>query len=223
MSTGDGIFLNSRRVCSDDCAKEARDVQNDSMFNYDLYQNIPIPCEPSHARFPEFAYDHINLTGRAGYGVSDGCTVDTYSALRNDPSQLTRDRCRIQLFQRIFQGCPNLRPGVVDPDEEMPIIQGTSSTQFQGVGVSGSGTAGNYMNYPIKKTLSEVQTKNFDPLLDCSKTSQDPVHIVEPWTRGGNPTRDMVRRSEYLSECGKLSSVRGNSRAQQVGLFSKGA
>jgi hypothetical protein len=208
MSKADEIFLNSRRICSDDCAKEARDTQNDGIFNYNIYQNIPIECQPSNARFPQFAYDHVNLSGRAGYGISDGCTIDTYSSLRNDPAQLTRDRCRIQLFSRIFQACPNLRPGVVDPDEEMPILQGSSTSGiYEGI------------NYPCKRGLTEVQTKQFDPLLDCSASVQNPEHVVEPWIRGGDATRDWVRRQELLSQCGKYASTRGNTRAQAVGLF----
>ena len=205
---GDEIFLGNKRICSDSCAKEARDHNNDQIFNYELYQNIPIECQSTSARFPTFAYDHVNLSGRAGYGVSDSCTIDTFSALRNDPSQLTRDRCRIQLFSRIFQGCPNLRPGIVDPDQEMPLVQGTSTTNnYEGV------------YYPAKRALTEYETKHPDPLLDCSMSVQDPKHIIEPWTWGGEPTRDFVRRQEFLSSCGKVASTRGNSRAQAVGLF----
>jgi hypothetical protein len=191
------VFLDSRRVCSDDCAKEAKDNQNESIYHYSVYQELPIQCEAPNARFPNFAYDHVNLRGRVGYGVADDCIVDQYSGLRNDPAQLTRDRCHIQLFSRIFQGCPNLKPGVPNPDVEMPITQGTSSGTLEGI------------QYPCKKAIMELTTNKPTPLIDCVKDVQNPDHLVEPWVRGGDTTRDFVKRQEFLSTCG-LSMDRKN-------------
>jgi len=187
----DSVFLYSRRICSDSCANEARDTQNNGIVNYQLYNDLKVNCDGVHARFPEFAYDHVNLSGRTGFGLAEDCTVDNYSVLRNDPSQLTRDRCHIQLFSRIFQGCPNLKPGVADPDQEMPILQGTSSSTLEG------------SVYPCKKVITELQTKQFDPLVECAQEVQKPEHIVEPWIRGGDDTRSYVRRQELLSSCGQ--------------------
>jgi hypothetical protein len=187
------VFLNSRRLCSDDCAKEARDLQNDGIYGYEMFQHLPVACDGVNARFPTFAYDHINLRGRAGYGVAEGCVVDRYSALRNDPAQLTRDRCRTQLFTRIFTGCPNLKPGVSDPDKEMPILQGTGSSTLEGV------------QFPCKKTIMEQQTNKFAPLLECVQQVQKPDHVVEPWVRGGEDTRSFVKRQEFLAACGQAN------------------
>ena len=180
------VFLDSRRVCSDDCAKEAKDTQNEGIFNYTLYQQLPVKCESPDVRFPKFAYDHVNLRGRPGYGVADDCLVDQYSALRNDPAQMTRDRCPIQLFTRVFQGCPNLKPGVPNPDLEMPIQQGMSSGTLEGI------------QYPCKKAIMELTTNKPVPLVDCMKDIQNPDHLVEPWVRGGDTTRDFVKRQEFL-------------------------
>ena len=197
------VFLESRNVCSDECAKETKDVQNDGIYGYEMYQYLPIDCDKSGkiARFPSFAYDHVNLSGRAGYGVAEGCVVDSYSALRNDPAQLTRDKCRIQLFTRIFQGGPNLRCGVVDPDKEMPILQGSGSRDLAGV------------QYPCSRTLMEQETNHPMPMLECIKPVQSSEHIVEPWVRGGDPTRDFVRRQDFLNQCGNYGFNRGNQVA----------
>jgi len=189
------VFLDSRRVCSDDCSKEARDNQNDNIFNYEMYQYLPVDCDNTHARFPEFSYDHINLTGRIGYGMAEGCVIDSDSQLRNDPSRLTRDKCRIQLFERIFQGVPNLRPGVGDPSTELDILSGSSSDEL-------FGQAG------CKREITEQQTYHPTPLLDCIKQVQDPKHIVEPFIRGGDNTRDYVRKQEFLEQCGMSSFKR---------------
>jgi hypothetical protein len=130
----------------------------------------------------------VNLWGRPGYGLADDCLVDQYSALRNDPAQMTRDRCPIQLFTRVFQGCPNLKPGVPNPDLEMPIQQGMSSGTLEGI------------QYPCKKALMELTTNKPVPLVDCMKDIQNPDHLVEPWVRGGDVTRDYVKRQEFLKK-----------------------
>ena len=182
------VFLDSRRLCSDSCANEAKDIQNEQIEKYELYYYLPVECDSAHARFPEFAYEHVNLTGRIGYGLSDSCTIDTYSELMSDPAQLTRDKCRIQLFTRIFTGCPNLRPGVGDPNAELDILSGSSSDDNSPFG-------------SCKREITEEQTYHPTPMLDCIKSVQDPKHVVEPWTRGGDNTRDFIRRQEWLKQC----------------------
>ena len=194
------VFMDSRRVCSDKCAKEAKDTQNDSLYGQSMFQYLPVDCDASGkvARFPEFAYNHVNLTGRIGYGVAEGCVIDADSSLRNDPAAMTRDRCRIQLFSRIFQGGPNLRCGVVDPDAEMPILQGDGSRDLAGV------------DYPCIKSIMEKATYHPTPMLDCIKPVQSIEHTVEPWVRGGSTTRDFVRRQEFLASCGNQTFDRGS-------------
>lgn len=198
----DNLFNIAKNVHSDDCAEEAKDIQNEGMFGYHTYNYIPVECDGQNAVYPDFSYEHVNLRGRSGYGVSDGCVVDKYSVLRNDPKQLTRDRCRTQLFSRIFQGCPNLRGGVVNPDDEMPILQGTGSRDFDG-----------YL-FECKKSITELETYHPIPLLDCVKDVQKPDNCVEPWTHGGDPTRDYIRRQEFLKQCGDLTKSRGGNSAK---------
>jgi len=192
-------FNSTKNVCSDDCAQEARDIRNEGIFGYETYQYLPVECDGEHARFPGFAYDHVNLRGRIGYGAAEGCVVDKYSQLFTDPKVLTRDRCRIQLFSRIFQGCPNLRGGVVNPDDEMPILQGTGTRDLDG-----------YL-FMCKKSITELETYHPTPMLDCVKQVQDPKHCVESWVRGGDPTRDFIRRQEFLQQCGALGASRGGN------------
>jgi hypothetical protein len=193
------VFLDSRTVNTDCCAKEAKDNQNDEIVGYELYQYLPVECDGVSARFPQFSYDHVNLTGRVGYGLAEGCVVDNYSALRNDPAQLTRDRCRNQLFTRIFQGCPNLLHGVGNPDQELNILGGSVSSDM--IGHSG-----------CKRAITELETYHPIPMLDCIKPVQNPKHIVEPWVRGGDPTRDYVRRQEFLQQCGSETFQRRGAR-----------
>jgi hypothetical protein len=193
--------MQSRRLCSDKCATEAKDVQNEGIHGYEMYQYLPIDCDKSGkvARFPSFAYDHVNLTGRIGYGVAEGCVVDSDSYLRNDQGRMTRDKCRTQLYTRIFQGPPNLRCGVVDPGEEERIVEGDSSRDLAGV------------KYPCKRSLMELELMKPMPMIECLKSAQTAEHTVEPWVRGGDPTRDFVRRQQMLKQCNNQVFKRGNS------------
>ncbi len=185
-----GVFLNSRRVCSDECAMETKDNQNDAVYHYNMYRHAFLPCESPNVRMPNFTYEHINLRGRVGVGLADDCLIDQYSSLRNDPAQLTRDRCPTQLFGRVFTGCPNLKPGVPNPEAELPLQQGMSTGDLEGV------------SYPCKKTIMELTTNKFMPMQECVKEYQNPDHVVEPWYRGGDDTRNYVKRQEFLASCG---------------------
>lgn len=184
----DGVFLDSTNYVTDCCAKEAKDFQNEQMASWRLYKYLPSECEAPSVRSPAFQYDHVNLRASVGYGVADECLVDQYSLLRNDPSQLTRDRCKIQLFERIYQGVPNLKPVVEDPGMELPILQGVSSSTLEGI------------EYPCRKTIMEKNTYNFENLTDSVKDVQKVEHVVEDWKRGGLPTRDYQLRKEILEQ-----------------------
>lgn len=201
MNQTDKVFLDSRRYGTDCCAMEARDHGNNEMYGYTMYQHLPVSCKDPQARVPPFMYDHVNLRGRPGVGLADDCLVDRYSGLRNDPSQLTRDRCRQQLFSRIFQGAPNLKPGVADPDTEMPLVQGQTNGNLEGV------------TMPCKKAIMELTTNKMMPMLDCVKTVQDADNVVEPWTRGGTDTRGYMLRQQMLSDCGYQNYGRPASAA----------
>jgi hypothetical protein len=182
-------FLDGRRYRTDDCAKECKDVQNDGIAGWTMYQHLPVKCASPQGSTIDFQYDHPNLRARPGVGLADSCVVDRYSALRNDPNQLTRDRCHIQLFSRIFQGCPNLRPGDPNTDVEGPLVQGTNNGGLEGISM------------PCKRSIMEVPMANFVELLPCMAGIQDPKNTVEAWTRGGDDTRSWVRRQEMLKAC----------------------
>ena len=182
-------FLDGRRYRTDDCAKECKDLQNDGIAGWTMYQHLPVKCRDPQGSSIDFQYDHPNLHSRVGVGLAESCVVDRYSQLRNDPNQLTRDRCHIQLYSRIFQGCPNLRMGEPNTDVEGPLVQGTNNGNLEGV------------TMPCKRSIMEAPMGNFVELLPCMSGIQDPKHTVESWTRGGDDTRSWVRRQELLKAC----------------------
>lgn len=187
MSAKKDVFLNSKNYSTDCCAREAKDAQNEQLENWRLYRNFYVPCDTPNVRSPEFQYDHTNLRASIGYGVADGCVIDQDSKLRNNASGITHDRCKVQLFQRVFQACPTLKPTLAEGVDELPILEGISTTTT---------------STTCKKQIMERDLSHRTPLVACMQDIQNPIHIVPTWTRGGDPTRDFVRRKEFMNLCG---------------------
>ena len=57
-------------------------------------------------------------------------------------------------------------------------------------------------------TLSGIYIDRFVPMVPClAENVQNPAHLVEEvvskdWIRGGIPSRDIVRNTDYLMKCG---------------------
>ena len=186
------IFDVENNLRTDACARDNRDRMNDKTSDYALYQHLFQPCEPHKARSPDFQLDHPNLHLKIGYGFTDDCSVDTDSTLRNNNPGFTRDRCRIQLNSRVFQGVPNMKPGQRDAGREMEIQQGMPGSYLEGTG-----------GMPTRKTISEVRFFEPTPLIPCMADINAPEHVVPPFQWGGEDTRDFMRRQEMLSgSCG---------------------
>jgi hypothetical protein len=179
-------FIQENNICSDKCWRVAKDMWNKQITDYNLYPNQDnfTKCVSPNVRIPEFHYDHINLRGRPGYGLSDECLIDKYSSLRNDPNILTQDRCPNQLHGRVFQGGPKLKAIDRDIDKELDVLSGSDTNPFK-----------------CKKTLMELQTYKFIPLLDCVKDVQEEQNIVPKWVWGGEDTRSYVNRVEFNKSC----------------------
>jgi hypothetical protein len=178
------IFDSQANICNDTCWKNAKEHYNTQISDYYTYQNNLVDCENPYVRMTDMYLNHPNLRGRPGYGLSDDCLIDNYSALRNDPASLTHDKCRIQLFKRIFSGGPNLRCGGKDVGSELELLEGNDTNPFK-----------------CRKIIMEEEMNNFIPLIDCMKDIQDPKHIVPVWTNGGEDTRSYVNRAEFNKNC----------------------
>lgn len=190
MSSASGCkgrqFELEHRVGADDCARNARDLQNTSAENYSLFPMFPTQgadCKQTESLNKFGADNHMNF--RDGYGNANGCTVDADSAMRNG-GILTNDRFKTQLNGRVFQAVPNLAHGGFVPHVESRLTQGESCSEHRSC-----------------NSLSEVTINRFVPLVPCLRdTIQDPRHIVPAWTWGGEPTRDTVRQEAFLKENG---------------------
>jgi len=186
------------QINSDECWKNAKDNNNNQIEKYALYYNDNSKQNKEYGSFPSMSYDHVNLHGRTGYGVTDDYLIDIYSSLRNNQESMTRDRCPVQLYTRIFAGGPKLTGKCRNINMELDVLCG-SDTKVQPVDSSTDEIIGSYetRQATCNKQIMEKTTNKFVPLLDCIKEVQNPDHIVPSWTRGGEDTRSYVNKQKY--------------------------
>lgn len=183
------IFYDKQNnICSDSCWQQNKNKGNKKISDYQTYSTQFIPCEEPNVRMPDFIYDHINLRGRPGYGLVEPCLVDEYNKLISNKESLTRDKCKIQLFTRLFKDCPMLKGQNGDIDTELDVITGMDTSLF-----STYNSDNNMNSLNCKKLIMEQQIKQPIPLLDCMKDIQNPNHIVPIWTNGGENSRNYVK------------------------------
>lgn len=185
-------FDKQNNICSDSCWQESINYGNKKINDYYTYDIQLIDCEAPNVRMPDFIYDHINLRGRPGYGLSDSCLIDNYSRLINNKESLTRDRCKLQLFKRLFDACPTMKGSLGDINTELDILSGNDSSFYGNI---------NDINYSCKKGIMEKQINQPIPLVDCLKDIQNPDHIVPIWTNGGEDTRSYINRLNFNKKC----------------------
>jgi hypothetical protein len=183
MNNSNKTYFDSQNsLCSDSCWSDYKNHGNEKIMNYKTYENSAqlIPCESPNVRVPQFMLDHPNLRGRAGYGLTDACLIDTYNQIVKNDDLMTRDRCRIQLSSRIFTGVPQLKGCQGDINKELDIMAGTDTTSSV-----------------CRKTIMEQQIKTPIPLVDCMKDIQNPDNIVPIWVNGGEDTRSYINRLNF--------------------------
>lgn len=171
------------RLNDDQCSLANRALANKSVNDrqlYNFYYTNDCKCDA----FDDTLFDNY-YTIRDGYGYTNGCVVDVDSELRVN-KMVTHDKGRIQLCSRSFGGGPNLNKGGLIPNIESRLRDADDTSDIRACDI--------------------VTEKSFIPhtwyhLKPCVASVQDPKHIVEPWTRGGEVTRDYVRNNEYLESC----------------------
>lgn len=188
FKTDKTYFESQNNICSDLCWMDYKNHGNEKIINYNTYENYSqlIPCENPNIRIPSFMFDHPNLRGRAGYGVADACLIDNYNNLVKNDELMTRDRCKLQLFSRIFTGVPHLKGCSGDINKELDLLSGTDTS-------SGSGSS----TSSCRKSLMELQINYPIPLVDCMKDIQNPDNIVPIWVNGGEDTRSYINRTKF--------------------------
>ena len=170
------VFELENNLGSDSCTLINRELANTSIFNHNIYNNFfTSDCKDDNKKMVEFMTDNPNLHYRDGYGFTNSCVIDNDSELRNN-SKVTHDRSKIQLCSRWNLAVPDLGRGGLLPNTESKLKNAEDTS---------------YM-----RNCDKVSEKYFNrniPLIGClAPTIQNPEHIIMPYTRGGDITRNYV-------------------------------
>lgn len=179
-------FELENRMGSDQCSQVTKEFTNKSINDYNLYNSFfTSDCKSDNEKMYEFMYANPNLRFKDGYGYTNSCVVEADSALRNQ-AQMTNDRVKNQLCVRWNKAVPDLGKGGLIPNVESVLKNAEDTSAL--------------------RSCDKVTEKEFDrfiPLPGCLRnTIQDPKHIIMPFTRGGDITRNYVFSNEYLEKCG---------------------
>jgi hypothetical protein len=180
------VFELENKLNSDNCAMVNREFVNKSMNDYNLYNMYFMSdCKVDNEKMKSFVYENPNLRFKDGYGFTNSCVVDMDSALRND-AQMTQDRTKVQLCPRWNKAVPNLGKGGLIPNVESHLKNAEDTS--------------------VLRVCNRVAEKDFDrfiPLTGClAPTIQNEKHIIMPFTRGGDITRNYIFNNSYLEKCG---------------------
>ena len=120
-----------------------------------------------------------------------GCLIDTDSELRENKEKATNKRYIHQLTERPHLTTASLIRGYQDVDVESVIQSGNFASDDRACNSLTGVTIGNLFTPMSPRLQDEVQ---------------DPTHIIpedslQSWVRGGLPTRQMQRNTDYLRRC----------------------
>lgn len=125
-----------------------------------------------------------------GWTSNNGCNIDNDSKLRNS-NNLTNHRGVHQLFPREILTVPYMGRGSGNTCVESRLRPGETTSQHK----SCNSLSGSFVN-------------NYIPQLPCiQSTIQNPKYIIpedsdNSWIRGGQPSRQIIRNTDYLNKCG---------------------
>jgi len=191
------------RIGSDDCSISQRNVQNMASSDYLTTSFFP-DCPMTQAIAFATCQPAINYTGSHQLGLG-GCNVDQNSALHI--TDMSRDKCRVPLWQRPFATVPYLGRGRSDELTESNLRKGEE-------GVTSASSKEHYPDSEI--SYLRYTTTPLIPQLsqDINNSSR---HIEEDaadgWIRGGLPSREYDKRSAYASS-GESGADRNATKMQ---------
>lgn len=178
-------FDEENHMSQDDCALLTRTLVNKSISDYMLFNNFFRCHENDKDKMEDFVVNNPNLRYKDGYGFAASCVVDNDSEMRNN-AKLTNDRERVSLCTRWYTAVPDLGRGGLVPNVESRLKYNGDTSDIRDC-----------------DRVTEKDFNRFIPLPRCMADNvQNPEHIVENWTRGGEFTRDYVRSNSYLEKCG---------------------
>jgi hypothetical protein len=166
-------FDNQNGLGNDKCAIKARNFQNSSIMDYQLWNTYD--CHKDE-EVDDFGAKSINLHFKNGYGFTSPCLVDTDTKLRID-AMWTSEKAKSQMFTRFYKANPDLSRGTLKPVVESRLVQGENSSRGK-----------------VCFRHAEIDFDRNLPLLPCLETDiQNPDHLIMPFSRGGEDSRQIMR------------------------------
>lgn len=180
----DYTFYNNTRIGDDACDLSQRNIQNAGAANY-LLTNFRPACPMDDIVSFATSQPNVNFTGSYQVGIG-GCNINDNSKLHI--TDLSKDKCRISLYQRPFATVPYLGRGESNPILESQLQQGALANNRKTINPSSEVS---YMNYSCTPMLPSLKSSITNPanLIEGA--------AAEGWIRGGVPTRELVRDKEY--------------------------
>jgi len=182
-------FDNMARIGLDSCNKSQTDIQNVATCNYMTQNYFASDCSMKNPI--ELATTQPGIMYNGGYNVgAGGCNINESSNLQIGTIQ-THPRCRIDLFQRPFATVPFLGRGSVNPVIESQIQQGEQLVNKRSVNTLSEKS---YIKYHQTPLLPAVKARMNDPSTQIESVASD------GWVRGGVPSRELTRDSDYFNK-----------------------
>lgn len=181
-------FDNMSRIGNDECFLDQNSIQNASTCNYVLQNYNASNC--SMKKQIDLATSQPGIFYKGTYNLgSEGCNVQDSSNLLIGSIQ-TNPKCKLDLQQRPFLTVPYLGRGSVNPVTESQIQQGESIINKKTVNNMSEKCYIKYHHTPLLPSVQENITNPNNLVEDSAKNG---------WIRGGVPSRELTRDSEYLN------------------------
>jgi len=182
-------FDTMSRIGNDQCCVDQNTIQNVAACNYMTQNYFAADCSMKNPIALATTQPGIMYNGGYNSG-SGGCNIDDSSKLQIGTIQ-THPKSRIDLFQRPFATVPFLGRGSVNPVIESQIQQGELIVNKRSVN---NLSEKSYIKYHQTPLLPAVQEKMNDT---TNKIESD---ASEGWIRGGVPSRELTRDTDYFNK-----------------------
>ena len=190
MATYSGYtFNNMSRIGLDSCCLDQDTIQDVAACNY-MTQNF-LASDCSMKKPIELSTTQPGIMYNGGYGFgAGGCNINESSKLQIGSIQ-TNPKCRIDLFHRPFATVPYLGRGAVNPVMESQIQQGEQLVNKKSIN---NLSEKSYIKYHQTPLLPAVQKRINNPANQIESVASD------GWVRGGVPSRELTRDSDYFNK-----------------------
>jgi hypothetical protein len=182
-------FDTMSRIGNDQCCVDQNTLQDVAACNYMTQNYFSSDCSMKNPIALATTQPGIMYNG--GYNVgAGGCNINDNSNLTIGTIQ-THPKCRIDLFHRPFATVPYLGRGAVNPIMESQIQQGEQLVNKKSVNPLTEKSYIKYHHTPLLPAVKERMTNS------SNKIESD---ASEGWVRGGVPSRDLTRDSDYFNK-----------------------